>query len=388
MPNLKNNIIEEIKQIADDFSIEQDSVETEDTSSLAAIEKPFDPRKIDIDAKILTLDLIVKRIKSGEIDLFPDFQRHANLWDQEKQSRLIESILIRIPLPAFYFDGTNDNKWLVVDGLQRLSTIKNFIIDKSSKLNNLEFLTQFQGLHFDELPRDLQRRIDETQITAYIIKPGTPSLVKFNIFKRINTGGLVLQPQEIRHALNQGIPAQFVAELASLKEFKEATSNIKEDRMLDRDFVTRFLAFYINDFNNYKPDLDTFMNETMASLNNHTIEFRNKLKENFKKSMLLAKQIFGEHAFRKRYTINDKRRKPLNKALFETWSTAFAKMNDDDRLKLLKNKEKVNKEFINLMNNSDVFVESLTSATGDKKKILIRFSHIENLIEEILLNDK
>lgn len=360
------------------------SVEAEDTSSLDTIEKPFDPRKIDIDAKILTLDLIVKRLASQEIDLYPDFQRHANLWDVTKQSRLIESILIRIPLPAFYFDGTNDNKWLIVDGLQRLSTIKNFVIDKSTKLNNLEFLTQFHDHTYNNLPRDLQRRIDETQITAYIIKPGTPPLVKFNIFKRINTGGLVLQPQEIRHALNQGLPAKFVAELAEMKEFKIATDYIRKERMLDRDFVTRFLAFYMNDYNDYKPDLDTFMNEAMASLNKTTEEYRISLKKNFREAMLTAHEIFGEYAFRKRFSRAEYRKKPINKALFEVWSVTLAKLTKEDRSKLISKKNTIIDQFIRLLNENDSFVESLTSATGDKKKINTRFTEIEELVEGVL----
>src|SRR5690606_20671502 len=103
--------------------------------------------------------------------------------------------------------------------------------------------------------------IEESQVTVYVIDPGTPDEVKFNLFKRINTGGLVLTSQEIRHALFQPQPAAFVRELAQLPEFIMATGGkIRTDRMEDRDFATRFLAFVLQEPADYRPDMDSFLN--------------------------------------------------------------------------------------------------------------------------------
>ena len=375
---------QELEALQQEYSVE-DEAEKEHSDEKIIMEDPFNPQDIDIKTKTMSLDNIIKRLRENEIDMAPDFQRQGNLWPIEKQSQLIESVLIKLPLPAFYFDGSNDNKWLVVDGLQRLSAIKNFVVDKSMALYGLEFLKKLDGFKFDDLPRAYQRQIEEAEIMAYIINPGTPEDVKFNIFKRINTGGLVLAAQEIRHALNQGTPAKFVAELANLQEFKRATGwVIATDRMLDREFVTRFITFYINSPADYKPDLDTFMSRSMGQLKYKTERELLAIKNNFIEAMKLSSAIFSRWAFRKVYNITA-RRKPINKALFEVWSVELPKLSDEERKLALKRKKAIFNGFVKLMNEDVFFGNAITSATGDKSRVRYRFSKIEELLKQQLI---
>ncbi len=355
----------------------KEDIEDEDISFTGIIETPFDPKRIDISTKQMIIGSILIRLRNDEVDLKTFFQRGLDLWDDTKKSRLIESILIRLPLPAFYFDGSDDNKWLVVDGLQRLSTFKSFMIDKTLKLKNLEYLTQFNDYSFDLLPRDLQRRIEEHEITVYIINSGTPPEVKFNLFKRINTGGLVLNSQEIRHALNQGVITELLSKLSDLKSFKQF--EISKERMLDRDFITRFLAFYLISPSEYKPDLDGFINKALLKLKQKKAGDLNKIVDDFDKSMTRIYRIFGKYAFRKMYSIDDNL-KSKNKSLFEVFSVLFAKLSDNDFEILLNSKSELIYNFVQLMKNSKDFEKSITSSTGDPKNVKFRFFQIFTII--------
>lgn len=364
--------------------VEQEEIDTD----VLLMEKPFDPTLINIETKTPSLDTLIKRIErqSIQMDTTTYFQRQDDLWDIVKQSRLIESILIRFPLPAFFFDASDDNNWLVVDGLQRLSSIRNFCVTKTLKLTKLEFLTQLNGKTFDGLTGDLQRIIEEAQVVIYKIMPGTPTDVKFNIFKRINTGGLILEPQEIRHALFQGKPAEYIAELGKNKEFLKATQNkIKTHRMLDRDFANRFLCFYLFGYENYTPDLDTFMSKAMANINNMSIEDRNKITHDYSEAMKLSYKIFAEEAFRKIYN-NYKRLPPINKALFDAIATQFALLTDTQREQLKSKAKEFKKGLYNLLKDDEKFFIAVTSSTGDRNRVFYRHSELKNLIFQTIEN--
>lgn len=367
-----------------EFSIYE--VEQEQADGVVLMEKPFDPTKINIETKTPSLDTLIKRIDRNEIqmDTTTYFQRQDDLWDSTKQSRLIESILIRFPLPAFFFDSTNDNNWLVVDGLQRLSSIRNFCVTQTLKLTNLEFLTQLNGKGWKELSGDLKRIIEETQVVIYKIMPGTPTDVKFNIFKRINTGGLVLEPQEIRHALFQGKPAQFIAELGKNKAFLEATENkIKTHRMLDRDFANRFLAFYLFGYENYTPDLDTFMSKAMAKIYDMSQDKLDKITHDYTEAMIVSKKIFNKEAFRKIHNEYE-RLPPINKALFDALATQLAVLSDSEREELVLKGKEFKKGLYNLLNNDASFFTSVTSSTGDKNRAYYRHDEIKKLIHKTI----
>ena len=360
--------------------------EDETIESSDQIHEPFDPTKIRVERSNPTIDLITTRIELSEINLSPDFQRKGGIWTIEAQSRLIESILIRIPLPAFYVDATDENCWLVVDGLQRLTTLEDFIVNQSFALRGLEFLKEWEGYVFNDLPRGFQRRIKETEVTIFSIQAGTPEEVKFNIFKRINTGGLPLSAQEIRNALNGDRVRNFLLKLVKSNEFLRATnSSIKDKRMADRECALRFLTFKYRKPSDYsKNDFDSFLNQVMRDLNDESVIDDVKLLElenDFYRAMDYSRKILGSWAFRKYYG-EGYRLSPINKALFESWSVNLAEIEPSNFEKLLKNKHSVLSGFHNLLNSDSEFLKAISQATGSPYSVRTRFKCIKNLLND------
>jgi len=355
----------------------QEHIEEEDIGMV--MKRPFDPNNIDVRMQPTPVGLIMQRIEYGEINLATAFQRKEGLWSDGQQSRLIESILIRFPLPVFYFDGSDPSFWLVIDGLQRLTSLKRFILDKTLKLSDLEFLQNLNGKSWDELDRPMQRQINETILQCYVLQRGDED-VKFNLFKRINTGGLSLTSQEIRHAMHQDV-AKFLKNLAESSEFIHATrGKVSPERMLDRDFVNRFLAFYLFNYNtdySYEDDLDTFMNRTLDTVATQSQSELQDIENRFKAAMVTARSIFGQAAFCKQ-----KDYKRINKALFEVIAVAFAKLDDNQRATLIRNKRAFKNSFYSAIPID--FGNSLTSNTGGKSNIAQRHRVFSALVNEAL----
>ena len=373
---IKNKDIEDIKKIFEYFKengveIVNEDVEPENSNSISENVNPFDPSKIDIKMDKLTLDSIIKRIKNNELEFEAAFQRKAGLWGVVQKSQLIESILLKIPLPAFYFDATDDDKWLIIDGLQRVSAIKEFVVEDKLKLKGLEFMTDLEEMKFSQLPRSLQRRIEETNINAYLINPATPKNVKYNIFKRINTGGLVLEAQEIRNALFQGQATEFLTDMSKTEEFLLATDgSIKSDRMLDCEFCLRYVSF-TKLLEHYDGNMDTFLSEGMEYLQNADKIELNSILSKFKENMNISYKIFEKNCFRKIF--DDGRRRPINKAIFEAISVVIFDSSKDQIDDYLNYKDKITDQFKKLC--SDYNFQNYLKAS-DKISISSRINKI------------
>lgn len=339
-----------------------------DASDLPAPEQPFDPAKIDIVTQPRSIPVLLSRLKHGEMDLSPDFQRHANLWGDDRKTSLIESILLKIPIPSLYVSEDKDGNYAVVDGLQRMSAIAHFVdVDalndalgttlKPLALNakGLRSFQDLKGKTFNELERPLQRRILETELMVHVIRSGTPGAVKFNIFSRINEGGLPLTAQEIRNAIYPGRWRDEIRKLVDSDEFKQATEGkIQAKRMEDMELMLRAVAIHHqreprpNDQN-----LEDYLNAFVEKECQHWDDAKwEKVSRRIKRALKFAPMIFGEYVFRKYFHVGAKR-KPINRGLFDTQVGILSRYREEKLLKLILMKNQVRKQFIKLSDSRE-----------------------------------
>ncbi len=348
------------------------------------IVNPFSTKDIKITNAIVLLPSLINRIKHGEI-INPAFQRNSDLWNNKQMSRLIESILLKLPLPVFYFDVSNPEKWVIVDGLQRLSTIRRFFVDKTLKLNNLEFLVELNGQSYDDLDRSFHRTIDDTEFITYQIEAQTPKKVRYSIFNRINTGGLTLNAQEIRQALNQeGYGVDFLKEVSTDNIFKRVVG-VSPKRMLDKELILRFIAFKLINFKEFKFNkMSVFLDESMDKLDSiqDKVELDN-LKNELLEVLVFSEKILGENHRFSRSIADSEKTKTLNRSLFDVITVCFSEI--DDKKIFLEKKDLFMHKFLELLKDekSD-FSKSITEGTSDRSAIELRFKIMNNLIYEVL----
>ncbi|WP_336239117.1 DUF262 domain-containing protein [Enterobacter chuandaensis] len=390
----------------------------EDSDSTADIEPKTDKPSEVIKVRPLTptLSLIFDRIQFDDMELQPDFQRKDRIWKEDKKSKLIESILMRLPLPIFYFGEKKGGKWIVVDGLQRVTSIYDFM-SGVFPLMGLEVLPELNGKYFKDLSRTEQRDIREYAITAYLIdvNDGNADII-VELFHRINTYGVKLSDQEIRSALNQGTSVKFLRFLASLDSFKIATrEKVKPDRQKDMELCLSALSFIVLGYKSYgQNSYDTFLSKAMAHLNRYNLQIDNEeyldsggatinvnskyyheLYQSYNSALLLAKEVFGEFAFVKDPLAKNA---PISKQLFELVIYYFSSFDESQKNTVRNNAQNLIDCLYKAINDNSKdyaqwdsqtyilanrgFKDSLSTSTGKKTTVMYRFSAFENILKE------
>lgn len=312
--------------------------------------------------------------KNGVLHLDPDFQREF-VWDYWRKVRLVESVLMRLPLPVFYLSEENEEETLVIDGQQRLTTLFDFL-DGGFRLSGLKLLPELNKKHFKDLDGKVQRRFENTPLTCFIIQPGTDEQVKFQIFERVNEGAVALNAQEIRNCLYRGPGLDFIKRLAndaSPGSFRDvAGPNRGYRRMRADELVLRAIAFLDLGVDQYPGELKGFLNDELKRLNASTEGQRDALERRLKNALARTKAVFGEHAFCRYRPSDGSWARQLNGPLVEIIVAGFDRFFPEGT-PLTPRKGKAVRDRFQVLSGEEAFRDAITFATQSTGTVRRRF---------------
>lgn len=316
---------------------------------------------------------VIRRMKNKQYILDPDFQRDF-VWEPDKQSKLIESALMRIPLPVFYLAEQADGNVVVVDGLQRLTTFYRYLSNEFALQGLTGGSQTLNGSRFDDLSPKLKTRLEDTNLTLYLIDSKVPEQAKLDIFERVNSG-VPLSRQQMRNCLYVGNATRWLKSQAQSPCFKDATSSsLNPKTMRDREAINRFCGFYLLGIGKYRGDMDLFLAETLQHMNGLDKRALIELTEAFERSMKNNYFLFTNRAFRK-HTIPTGRRSVINIALFDVFSVQMTKY-DESFVKI--HADQMRSSFYSLIGDA-VFDNAISASTNSFRNVSIRFTKVEHV---------
>ncbi len=375
--------------------------ETGDTLTQNVVEvMPYNPDDIFVENKHFSLFDILEYIKVGDIELSPHFQRHF-IWDRTRQSRLIESILLGLPLPSLYMSQYDDGRLTVVDGLQRITTVQRFLDDKL-KLTNLEYLSQYNGYYYSELVNGNiinilhLRRFRQTQLQCYIIDYRSPQRLKYDLFRRLNTGGKPLNNQEIRNCLSRPFVQDALSRMTEYDFVVATCGSVRSLRMEDQEVALRFIYFYEQYSESdptglYNGNIETALNECVWRLNNRKQGMLEEYVNAFNQSLRDATSLFGDDAFRKVFLREDPRftvkRNQINKLLLVVICVLLAKHRDEYREQIETGRRLTN-ELAEIISKDMDFFNCITWSTNAKANISYVYERLKTVLFDTYLRSE
>ena len=323
-----------------------------------------------------TIHDVIRRIDQGGYIMDPDFQRDF-IWDEKKQSKLIESVVMRVPLPVFYLAEDEDGGMVVVDGLQRLSTFQRFVQDELRL--DLPDRPELKGYRFSDLPNKIKNRVEDCNLIFYIIDSKVPEQARLDIFERVN-GGIPLTRQQMRNCLFMGNATLFLKEESRSDVFLQATGHsLKTKTMRDREFVNRFCAFSLLPLDSYRGDMDEFLAKGLRMMNSLDPNDLSSLSFRFRRGLEHNLTLFGKHAFRK-HSPGQEDRRPLNASLWDVLSTGMSRYEGSQ---IQDHEDDIRGAVYALLENGD-FNTAITYGPNDARKVRTRFAMVQDKLREVI----
>lgn len=348
----------------------------EDFDNEESVGFPPSERKISTQAYDLSVDTLVNQWVE-KIIILPPIQREY-VWDNTRASRLIESLLLNIPIPVLYFAETKDSKWEVIDGHQRINSVFRYT-DNQFRLSSINILSEYKGKRFHQLPEKEQRYLKMRMMRAIVIENDSHPNMKFEVFERLNTGSISLNAQELRNSMYRGTFNEMLHGLVKESTFRNLIGTAKpRKRIIDEELILRFFAIR-EQFDSYKPDMKRFLNEYMQSVKDSDEQQIEILNTIFINTVIKIDTSLGSKAFR----ITDKSgtiiERAINKALFDAQMIAFSWVVEE--VDVLENKKQSVFYELAELYADQTFKDSIQLATSDRARTHARIIGLIQALE-------
>jgi hypothetical protein len=381
----------EDKYLTHDEELEIDEIVEDD----GELDIEVGQRKIIWQAKDFSIREFLTMKNDGELALQPLYQRNFVATDLIA-SKLVESILLDVPIPVVYLAEEQDGSYSVIDGQQRLTSFLSFLEGKFPdtrpfKLSGLKVLPEINRKLFTELDNELQKKIRSTTIHSIIIKKESNPDIKFEIFERLNTGSTKLNEDEIRNTVYRGSYIELLSELSENAVFHGLVKkdNFKK-RMIYRGMILRFFALSEKSYINYKSSMKQFSNKELRDNRDLSPNKVKEYKARFEHCLDLVKVVFGDMAFRRYIPGNDGEsgkwgETQINMALYDIQMVGFVNYSKND---VLAKADLIREGLLDLMTTNQQFKEQLIWQTSDTDVLKKRFRTYMDMLESIIGDPK
>lgn len=336
----------------------------------------------------MTVAGVANLVKGGTVMISPDFQRRDR-WDDKRRSRLIESFLVNIPVPAVYLNSEEDGPYSVIDGKQRLTAIHKFI-NEGMPLTDLEFLTELEGVTYADLPAKIRSKLEvesaliAVTVTSHNLEEAVDSEVKYRVFHRLNTGGVELEPQEIRNAIFRGTLNDLLVELSNnefiQKQLKVMPGTRSFEKMKDHECVLRFLCMVELWESGIDDDIKTLMDNFMSANRSAPDEDIREWRKDFNVMSERVQALFGEAAFRNWNYASQTWRDMQNLALYDAQAVSVSLLSEEQFEESLASKDDIISDLIDLFEEDEYFNESIGRGTGSQAKVEYRINALLSVL--------
>jgi hypothetical protein len=363
--------VEEIEELEPE--LEGEPLEVEDSSDETELEAGITPpdRRLITQPYDLAVSDLVTQVRENSLKLNPVYQRRY-VWDDKKASKLVESLLINVPIPVCYLAEERDSTRTTIDGQQRLRSLFRYL-GNEFPLKGLEVLPDLNGKRFQQLTERQQRLIKNRTIRCIVISEDSDPDIRFDVFERLNTGSVALTAQELRNSVYRGNFNDLLHELASSDAFSRCVGGRVDTRMTFEELLLRFFALD-DQLREYRPSFKKFLNTYQRNHKDPDEEWLNDKRKRATDTLDRVHAVFGSECFRRAKELDDGTWEwvaSLNSALYDVIMLNFARI-DASPEELAERKDELEQMTAELSLGNEEFIDAISLATGDRTRLFTR----------------